>query len=61
MRRSLEDYRPDSAPSAARPAPDEKPRANFLGTQQEAALNRRMLGGLFASAVLIGASLFLVS
>ena len=61
MRRNIEHYRPSPAPIGAGAATDEKPRAHFLGTQQDAALNRRVIGSLFASALLLGASLFLVS
>ena len=61
MRRNLEDYRPDPAPLATGPSPDEKPRAHFLGAQQDTALTRRVIGGLCASVVLLAASIFLVS
>jgi len=61
MRRNLEDYRVARAPKAARPGPLPETRANFLGTQQDSALNRRVIGSLLVCAALVGASLVLVS
>lgn len=61
MRLNLDDYHRASARTASRPPPLPEPRANFLGSRQDAALSRRVIGGLFVCAVLVAASLFLVS
>ena len=59
MRRTLDDFRVEPAPPKAPPVEDA--RAQFLGGEQDAALNRRVFGSLLVCAALVGAAVLLVS
>ena len=59
MRRTLNDFRVESAPPKAPPIEDA--RAHFLGSEQDAALNRRVIGSLLVCAALVAAGVMLVS